>query len=96
MSGKNVLLSDHFYYFGDNPEKLPEDLMEIVKYGQGHRNIVQSRSKRENELFEEFVAWIEKFEKNELCGNPGMKPQIKTGGKSLSSGCGGCSVKTTC
>ncbi len=96
LSGKNVLLSDHFYYFGDKPQTLLEDLIDIVKYGPGHKNTISGRSEQEKELFRKFVEWINKFEKNKLYGNPGMKPQIKTGGKSLSSGCGGCSVKTIC
>lgn len=31
LSGKNALLSDHFYYFGDAAIELPEDLMAIAQ-----------------------------------------------------------------
>src|SRR5689334_20890839 len=34
LSGLQVLLSDHFYYFGDNPQPLPDDLLPIVRQGQ--------------------------------------------------------------
>jgi hypothetical protein len=37
LSGGWVLLSDHFFYFGDKPIGLPDDLWGIVKQGQGHR-----------------------------------------------------------
>src|ERR1700682_731751 len=37
LSGEYVLLSDHFYYFGDQPQPLPDDLLPIVKQGQGQR-----------------------------------------------------------
>jgi hypothetical protein len=37
LSGKYVLLSNHFFYFGDQPVALPEALLGIVKQGQGHR-----------------------------------------------------------
>ena len=39
LSGGWVLLSDHFFYFGDRPIPLPNDLLDIVKHGQGHRSI---------------------------------------------------------
>jgi hypothetical protein len=85
LSGKNVLLSDHFYYFGDKPQTLPGNLIDIVKYGQEHRNTVQNRSKQENELFKKFVAWIEKFEKSELRGKPSTKLDLK---EIINSRCG--------
>ena len=37
LSGKYVLLSDHFFYFGDQPVALPEELLGIVKKGPGHK-----------------------------------------------------------
>jgi len=38
LSGENVLLSDHFYYFGNKPVPLPDQLLSIVRQGQGHRS----------------------------------------------------------
>jgi Nucleotide modification associated domain 2 len=53
LGGVHVLLSDHFYYFGNQPVGLPKSLQPIVKQGQGHRS-------RLNQPFElEFVDWIE-------------------------------------
>ena len=37
LGGKNVLLSKHFYYFGDSPIELPMNLLPIVHRTQGHR-----------------------------------------------------------
>lgn len=37
LGGKYVLLSDHFFYFGDQPITLPEKLLGIVKKGPGHK-----------------------------------------------------------
>ena len=33
LGGKNALLSEHFYYFGDKPVCLPEHLHPIIKQG---------------------------------------------------------------
>lgn len=52
MSGRFVLLSDHFFYFGDQPIALPEELLGIVKQGQGHR------SDDNAEYVDDFVNWI--------------------------------------
>lgn len=37
LSGENVLLSKHFYYFGNKPLRLPTYLMPIVHQTQGHK-----------------------------------------------------------
>ena len=47
------LLSDHFYYFGDHAIELPEDLLPIVKQGQGHR------SWSNVPYTDAFVGWLE-------------------------------------
>lgn len=52
LSGGWVLLSDHFFYFGDRPVALPEALMGIVKQGQGHKSTFNAPS------VEDFVRWI--------------------------------------
>jgi len=50
--GKNVLLSEHFYYFGKEAVKLPNDLLSIVKQGQGHR------SRSNADFARDFIDWI--------------------------------------
>ena len=52
LGGKYALLSDHFYYFGNKPIQLPENLLEIVKQGQGHK------STSNNPYFHPFIDWI--------------------------------------
>lgn len=66
LSGKYSLISNHFYYFGDNPIDLPEFLRPIVRQGQGHRS-------NSNEPFiPKFLSWIESLdlELNKLYGKP--------------------------
>lgn len=53
LSGEYVLLSTHFYYFGDRPVELPEHLRSIIKAGRGHKRI------EDVDLVQRFVAWIE-------------------------------------
>ncbi len=68
LSGKYVLLSNHFYYFGDKAILLPEGLWPIVKQGQWHKS-------NANEFYKlDFVDWLEKlpYNPNRLYGNPQM------------------------
>lgn len=67
LSGKNTLLSDHFYYFGVEARILPIALKELIKKSQGHKKI------EKKELVEEFEKWIEQFEKNKIYADPQMK-----------------------
>jgi len=53
LEGEFVLLSNHFFYFGDQPVVLPQSLLPVVKHGQGHR------SNSNAPYLEEFVRWIE-------------------------------------
>ena len=55
LSGKNVLLSDQFYYFGENPILLPQQLQRLVKKNQGHKIIDDSS------LVLQFEEWITVF-----------------------------------
>ena len=53
IGGVNALLSDHFYYFGNNPVTLPPNLHPIIKNGQAHRSI-------SNEPYKlDFIDWLE-------------------------------------
>ncbi len=53
LHGSFALLSDHFFYFGDQPIALPEALLGIVKQGQSHR------SDENDKYFDDFVRWID-------------------------------------
>ena len=52
LSGLKVLLSDHFYYFGDNPQPLPDELLPIVRQGQGHQSLMNAP------YVDAFTVWI--------------------------------------
>ena len=53
LSGEYVLLSTHFFYFGDAPIALPPFLQPIVNQRQGHK------SHANDAYAEPFVEWIE-------------------------------------
>lgn len=80
LSGEYVLLSDHFYYFGDQPQRLPDDLLPIVKQGQGHRSVSNAP------YVEPFISWIEGlgFSANTLHGRPQLDLFID---ESAAAGC---------
>ncbi len=68
LIGGWVLLSNHFFYFGDRPITLPKELLEIVKQGQGHK------STSNMPYIDIFIQWI-----NGLGYPPGSligKPQL--------------------
>lgn len=64
--GMYCLLSDHFYYFGENPIELPQELLPIVIQGQGHK------SKSNEPYLHEFLDWILKQTnaKNKVLSEP--------------------------
>lgn len=67
LSGKNVLLSDHFFYFGSKAVKVPKHLEPLIIQQQGHRSTMNDPWKHE------FVEWIERnYKPNELFGSPQM------------------------
>lgn len=81
LKGEYALLSEHFYYFGDHPEPLPDHLLGIIKRGPGHRS-------RENApYFEPFVEWIEGLEikPNILLGHPQLSLNMLASGLSIGS-----------
>lgn len=74
-NGENVLLSDHFYYFGNKAVDLPEYLLSIVKQGQGHR------SRSNADFAGEFINWIitdskTKPYKNEIKSEPQLLVKV--------------------
>lgn len=66
LSGKYALLSDHFYYFGDKPLDLPQELYPIVHQTQGHKSNANERHK------DRFFKWLERknLKINTLYGKP--------------------------
>ena len=67
LSGLFALISTQFYYFGDKPEKLSDELEGIVMRGRGHRKIVNP------ELVQKFESWISQFKMNHIYSDPQMK-----------------------
>lgn len=67
ISGQNALLSNHFYYFGEKPRPLPNNLKEIIKKNQGHKKIERI------DLIANFEQWIKQFDKNKIYAEPQMK-----------------------
>lgn len=53
LSGTYVLLSTHFFYFGDKPVPLPSGLLPIVNQGQGHKSSANAP------YVARFVRWVE-------------------------------------
>ncbi len=80
LSGGWVLLSNHFFYFGDKPVALPEALLGIVKQGRGHR------SSSNMPYADAFVRWIHSlgYPPATLVG----EPQLEIAAESPSSVCG--------
>jgi hypothetical protein len=66
LSGHNVLLSDHFFYFGNRPHVLPNALLAIVQQTQGHRSWANAP------YVDAFVEWIAslKLKPSRLYGEP--------------------------
>lgn len=52
LSGRNVLISRDFYYFGSRAIQLPRPLLGLCQQTQGHRSTANDA------LFEPFVTWI--------------------------------------
>jgi hypothetical protein len=66
ISGRNALLSNHFWYFGDKACKLPDNLQQIVIQGPSHR------SNLNDSYVEKFLEWFFGLglEPNRLYGRP--------------------------
>lgn len=64
LGGKFVLLSTEFFYFGNKPIELPENLKPIARQGQGHNS--QSNSP----FVESFIKWLYGL---------GLKPNVLNG-----------------
>jgi hypothetical protein len=83
LSGANILLSRHFFYFGKNAIALPPHLRGLVHQTQSHKvNVNQP-------LVEPFQAWLYslKLEPNHLYGWPDMQVDWE---KRCERGCSHC------
>jgi hypothetical protein len=67
LGGQRALISNHFYYFGEEARVIPKELKGLIKKSQGHLKIEKP------ELVHKFAKWIKKFEKNKIYANPQMK-----------------------
>lgn len=67
QKGIYVLLSDHYYYFGEQAINIPEEFHGMIKKGPGHKLI------ENQELVSRFIDWMKKFQKNHLYGDPQRK-----------------------
>lgn len=90
LSGEKVLLSDHFYYFGEAAirlnSQLPSSLQHIIKRGQGHRSMSNSC------YVAEFIDWIQSFPTSGRLGDPSVS--IDSTGKDVCRSCSGPSRKS--
>src|SRR5258708_3088603 len=66
LGGKYVLLSDHFFYFGNQPVTLPEDLLGIVKKGPGHK------ANFDPQYVNKFIYWMHSLGCLPINGEPQM------------------------
>jgi hypothetical protein len=66
LDGKYALLSEYFFYFGNQPVALPERLRGLVKQGTGHR------APENDPYVEPFVDWLTGlgYQPNEPQGDP--------------------------
>lgn len=66
VSGKNVLLSKHFYYFGDAAPKIPKELEFILPW----RNVQFHDLVDKQEKLRAFVSWLESNYSIGIHGDP--------------------------
>ncbi|BAZ33486.1 hypothetical protein NIES4074_60000 (plasmid) [Cylindrospermum sp. NIES-4074] len=72
LKGVNVLLSEHFYYFGDKPICLPDSLNPIIHTNQGHKSTANQA------YVNEFINWIDNlgYVPKQLHGEPQLKKEF--------------------
>ncbi|HOG20570.1 MAG TPA: hypothetical protein PKW37_09040 [Salinivirgaceae bacterium] len=88
LSGGFSLLSEHFYYFGEEPRPLPQELRHIIKIGPKHKVI------NDQETIRKFEEWISKFTKNKLYSQPQLKFEFdKESSDNGISKCSSCSLE---
>jgi hypothetical protein len=81
LSGEHALLSNHFFYFGNKPVELPNNLKAIIHTSQGHK------SNANQPYVDEFVKWINGYEMNRLYGEPQLKSEFSIEREEIRSRC---------
>jgi hypothetical protein len=84
LSGKNVLLSRHFYYFGNRAIPLLDDLLDICHQTQAHKSNFNAP------YFKQFVDWLPAL--NLTPGQLYGWPEYIVDWAEISS-CGGCIIR---
>lgn len=67
LGGKSVLLSTHFFYFGEEARLLPQELKYIIRRGQKHLVFDDS------EVISKFENWLSQYKKNKIYAEPQLK-----------------------
>ncbi|MEH2091755.1 hypothetical protein [Nostoc sp.] len=72
LGGINVLMSRHFYYFGDKPVHLPDRLTPLVHKNQGHKSTANQP------YVIEFITWIDNlgYTPNQVHGESQLKNEF--------------------
>ena len=61
--GKNILISEHFFYFGDNAPIIPQELFEVCHSTQGHKIV-------KGQLANELINWVSRNFQRGRHGSP--------------------------
>ncbi|MEC4048946.1 hypothetical protein OX284_005870 [Flavobacterium sp. SUN046] len=64
ISGRNVLISENFYYFGNNAPTIPNEFLEIRKEGIGEKKFENIK------VADDFINWIVTNYKTGIQGDP--------------------------
>lgn len=74
LKGEYALLSNRFWYFGDRPLLLPDDLQGIKHAAPGHK------SRANDPYFDKFIKWIEwhQWGLNKVIGRPQLESEIRS------------------
>jgi len=63
VDGKNVLISDNFYYFGNQAPKIPNELLDVCHAGIGQKFVPDN-------IKNEFIEWLTLYHKKGINGDP--------------------------
>jgi hypothetical protein len=69
LSGRNVLISDEFFYLGEKSIPFPAEILSISKRGRNHKKLTDN-TEDEKKLINLFVRWVEKGVKRGKSGKP--------------------------
>lgn len=88
LRGRFSLISNHFYYFGEQPRALPENLKYIIRRGQKHLVFDDA------DTLQRFEMWISKFTKNKIYAKPQLQFEFEIlDDKELVSKCSSYHIK---